>query len=337
MSFFGDFRRVALERGEARKAKDAPQSLPTTKMRKRTVALMIAFTAFSIFCVFMGISLATKFGLLPAFIGGPSGSTSSADYSWAAYGVHLDKSGQIDNVYSNSDLRKLSFKQLNASNVVLFQIDDNWQQSSTRIDVPTSVTVDGVSHPFDTNLNARIDTLDSAIHQYNQIVKLHPQFSLRGQKDLWSLGQFLLDQIISPTISQAIEAGQLTAPSVTPTGNSSLFYNESVATAYKDGVSSDAFTQGCDPNSGPDCRPIKATYDFSCKTVDIDYPDWTKFVNQAVKFGALSDVQFDLPGVTQLNLDTPQPCRILLTQPDQPVPPAEPRENPAPPQPSTTS
>ena len=265
--------------------------------------------------------------------------TSMNDTSHSTYlAVHLNSSDKIDKVYRDKELQKLTQKERVADNVVLFFFDDEQNRgiADYGFSVPAIMMAEGVSYPLSPSFRVSYGSMKNEISAYNSIVDKKAGITLRGMKDVPSLGLYLLDTA-APSIKNAIKSGALTPPTVTYSGTSTEYHNNNIATAYKVGISADLFAQQCQPdNQNPNgvCPSYKATYDFGCKSLGIKSIDWAAFQTQLYKVVRLPGMQFD-PGVYfnspsrgQLTINTPEPCRITQSGGEPSTLPQLPHQDP---------
>jgi hypothetical protein len=263
--------------------------------------------------------------------------SSNAIIDFATYGIHLNAAGKIDKTYEYSAIQKMSKKARTADNVVLVMEDDSFGQADVGLNVPSTVSVDGVSYPFGTAFDVSIDSSDSAIRAYNALVATDPSISLRGKGQVMSLGQYVLG-FITPKITAAIKSGALASPLVAYNGTGTQYNNDDIATAYKAGINANVFNQQCaqapgqteasaptpDQSSAPTktqnidqswCANETAVYDFSCRTVGVTFPNWATFVTQTHRLLKSQGLSISTPAQSQLSLNTAMPCRISQSSP----------------------
>jgi hypothetical protein len=230
------------------------------------------------------------------------------------FAVHLNASDEIDQVYQDKELQKLTPKQLIADNVVLFFYDEG-QPLGDGLSVPTVITAEGISYPLNVSFYVSYDTIKDEVSAYNTLVDKKAGITIRGMKNAQSLGQYLVD-IATPSIKKAIQSGALTPPTVTYDGTGTEFHNNDIATAYKAGLNADLFAQQCNQSPNGVCPSYKVAYDFGCKSLGIKSIDWTAFQTQLYKVVRLPGMQFDPSEYLnsssrgQLRVNTPEPCRI---------------------------
>jgi hypothetical protein len=236
-------------------------------------------------------------------------STDTKNVDLASYGVHLNAVNKIDKIYDRDQLQRLSKKKLAADNVVLFYHDD----SGFEVDAPTSVTIDGVSHTFKTEVSLSIGDMYTARNDYNALVAKQPGISLRGKNNVGSLEQYVLSNI-SQTLFYALKTGKLAPPTAVYDGTGTQYNNDDVATAYKAGINANLFAHECNVNpSSTDVGPCTASYDFSCKTAGIQYTNWSAFSKNLIAFVPNTFFYVGNPSQNQVSLNTALPCRIAAS------------------------
>jgi hypothetical protein len=247
---------------------------------------------------------------------------------YVQYGVHLSADNRIDKTYSPKELKKLSKQELTADNVVIFYEDSAWGPYGNEVAASTTMTVDGISYPFNTHVDVNIDPTETPIQTYNEVLAIDPSISLRGQKNLTSLTQYVLGNVTA-RLSDALKKGSITAPAVAYDGTGTEYHNDDVATAYKAGINANLFNSQCNQNSNSQNNPCSAgtaTYDFGCKTVGVTYPNMGAFTVQVEKVLQLKNIYLSIPEQGQVHLNTTVPCRILLNRSTPPTPTPLPNE-----------